>query len=292
MQRCTRCRGVYYCGKDCQVAHWPEHKRGCVKATPMRKAGTVAWGAREAALLFSDVLALPFDDLDAVDALGLHTVDPAAHPMATVIRKGRPDRPSPAEALLLCRAMVAVAQVASSLPERANCFLPSAGEVEVPMSAHAVHSSSAPEPAASGAGSGAGAPAAAPAGTPAGSTPGGLDDPILTGPELQFYLRAAGAALHVVNDAGCVVLPEGVTPNIAVPAKIAVAGDIGTARVALDPMSTPGERADMLARAKELKAHLASKGVLPGAPAPAPAPPVAASGGEAAAAAPPAVPEA
>ncbi|MGH0169373.1 UNVERIFIED_CONTAM: hypothetical protein FKN15_005233 [Acipenser sinensis] len=38
MQRCTRCRKVYYCSKDCQLKHWPLHKTVCgdasVKAPP------------------------------------------------------------------------------------------------------------------------------------------------------------------------------------------------------------------------------------------------------------------
>ena len=30
-RRCNGCRLVYYCGKECQVAHWAEHKEGCRK---------------------------------------------------------------------------------------------------------------------------------------------------------------------------------------------------------------------------------------------------------------------
>ena len=29
--RCSRCMGVYYCCKECQVGHWKEHKVGCAK---------------------------------------------------------------------------------------------------------------------------------------------------------------------------------------------------------------------------------------------------------------------
>jgi len=28
---CARCKSVYYCGRDCQKAHWKVHKRGCVE---------------------------------------------------------------------------------------------------------------------------------------------------------------------------------------------------------------------------------------------------------------------
>jgi hypothetical protein len=29
LQECTRCRAVRYCGKECQVKHWPVHKAPC-----------------------------------------------------------------------------------------------------------------------------------------------------------------------------------------------------------------------------------------------------------------------
>ena len=29
---CTGCRGVSFCGKECQTAAWPGHKRACRKA--------------------------------------------------------------------------------------------------------------------------------------------------------------------------------------------------------------------------------------------------------------------
>ena len=29
MKKCARCRAVVYCGKECQVAHWSEHKKVC-----------------------------------------------------------------------------------------------------------------------------------------------------------------------------------------------------------------------------------------------------------------------
>ena len=29
--KCKNCQGVYYCGKQCQQKHWPEHKKLCKK---------------------------------------------------------------------------------------------------------------------------------------------------------------------------------------------------------------------------------------------------------------------
>ncbi len=30
-KRCTRCERCYYCDRACQVAHWPVHKKNCIK---------------------------------------------------------------------------------------------------------------------------------------------------------------------------------------------------------------------------------------------------------------------
>lgn len=29
LQRCSRCKGVYYCSRECQTSHWPKHKPNC-----------------------------------------------------------------------------------------------------------------------------------------------------------------------------------------------------------------------------------------------------------------------
>ena len=31
MLYCTQCRETNYCSRECQVAHWPDHKEGCAK---------------------------------------------------------------------------------------------------------------------------------------------------------------------------------------------------------------------------------------------------------------------
>ena len=33
-QRCARCRNERYCGRECQVNHWPKHKKKCNPITP------------------------------------------------------------------------------------------------------------------------------------------------------------------------------------------------------------------------------------------------------------------
>ena len=32
LQKCSRCRSVSYCGRECQRSHWREHKKFCVAA--------------------------------------------------------------------------------------------------------------------------------------------------------------------------------------------------------------------------------------------------------------------
>jgi hypothetical protein len=31
IQKCSRCKKVYYCTKECQKSHWTEHKKVCIK---------------------------------------------------------------------------------------------------------------------------------------------------------------------------------------------------------------------------------------------------------------------
>jgi len=35
--KCSRCKQVKYCGKECQIAHWPQHKTNCVKPQKQKK---------------------------------------------------------------------------------------------------------------------------------------------------------------------------------------------------------------------------------------------------------------
>lgn len=37
VQRCSGCKGVYYCGAACQQADWPSHKTECKALTRVRQ---------------------------------------------------------------------------------------------------------------------------------------------------------------------------------------------------------------------------------------------------------------
>lgn len=38
MQKCSRCSRAFYCGRDCQVAAWPDHKKVCLRKSPVESA--------------------------------------------------------------------------------------------------------------------------------------------------------------------------------------------------------------------------------------------------------------
>ncbi|KAJ7088679.1 hypothetical protein C8R44DRAFT_892739 [Mycena epipterygia] len=34
LSRCSKCKGVWYCSKECQLQHWPKHKLSCSNGDP------------------------------------------------------------------------------------------------------------------------------------------------------------------------------------------------------------------------------------------------------------------
>jgi hypothetical protein len=38
IKKCTGCKQVRYCGKQCQLAHWPAHKADCKAAAELKAA--------------------------------------------------------------------------------------------------------------------------------------------------------------------------------------------------------------------------------------------------------------
>lgn len=41
-KRCSKCKNVWYCSRECQVADWKEHKPKCAVEAPARPAAPAA----------------------------------------------------------------------------------------------------------------------------------------------------------------------------------------------------------------------------------------------------------
>ncbi|KAF9075484.1 hypothetical protein BDP27DRAFT_1415268 [Rhodocollybia butyracea] len=75
LSQCSRCKHIYYCSKECQVAHFPYHKVACREHAAQLKA--ITGMAPDKALIASDwytwrVSPVPANTISLVHALGLH----------------------------------------------------------------------------------------------------------------------------------------------------------------------------------------------------------------------------
>ena len=51
LQRCSRCKDIYYCGKECQAEDWKRHAGDCKRWQVPEPGDAGHWGRRELVLL-------------------------------------------------------------------------------------------------------------------------------------------------------------------------------------------------------------------------------------------------
>ncbi|GLE02220.1 hypothetical protein PINS_up011058 [Pythium insidiosum] len=121
LKRCTRCKCTFYCGAECQRAHWKDHKISCVPQSDVveQTDKKIVWGAKEMSILYGGATTVPFDDLDAVDkhSLPVATIHgEELYPTAMVFKFGEPDIPTAADLVWLTRALIAHSELLEKHP--------------------------------------------------------------------------------------------------------------------------------------------------------------------------------
>ena len=87
--RCSACASAHYCGKDCQRAHWPQHKVDCKRIRTQEAADFAAAAAAD-----FESLAPAAPGRDGMDAGAMHERDAwrASVPaqLAVAVERGEP----------------------------------------------------------------------------------------------------------------------------------------------------------------------------------------------------------
>uniref|UniRef100_K3WSB4 MYND-type domain-containing protein n=1 Tax=Globisporangium ultimum (strain ATCC 200006 / CBS 805.95 / DAOM BR144) TaxID=431595 RepID=K3WSB4_GLOUD len=121
LKRCTRCKCTFYCGAECQRAHWKDHKLNCIAQTGAepKDPSQIQWGAKEISVLFGSMTTVPFDDLDAIDKHNFKVGSYQGtlyYPSAVVFKQGDPEIPDVSNLLWLTRALRAQVELLEKHP--------------------------------------------------------------------------------------------------------------------------------------------------------------------------------
>ena len=137
LQRCGRCKEVYYCGRDCQSIDWSRHAPACKKATVPDPGPAGHWGEKELVLILENPLMMPIADHEVMESAAHTPPDFLAHPVPlSFSRDGRPSRPSRSDLIWLMRGMAAVLKMTEERPGDLMSVLPMTSEADLDLTRH------------------------------------------------------------------------------------------------------------------------------------------------------------